>query len=77
MVAAAPAATAAVATERAGGRSAGVEGRHAAPRRVRSRAGVLLTTLATACGLWFGITAPDVSPVTPAGVPGVDQDGAP
>ena len=44
-----------------------MDGRHAQPQpaRSRSRVGPLLAALATACGLWFGITAPDVSPVTP------------
>ena len=43
---------------------------HAGQVPRRSRVGVLLFTLATACGLWFGVTAPDVSPVSP--VPVVD-----
>jgi hypothetical protein len=52
-----------------------MEGRHADPQRARSRTGVVLAALATACGLWFGITAPDVSPVAPDAVPGVQPDG--
>ena len=43
-----------------------MDGRHAHPQPARSRAGLLRATLSTACGLWFGITAPDVSPVTPS-----------
>jgi hypothetical protein len=43
--------------------------RHAGSRPARSRAGVVLAGLATACGLWFGITAPEVSPVAPGVVP--------
>lgn len=43
--------------------------RHAVPRPPRSRVGIVLATLATACGLWFGITAPDVSPVAPPAPP--------
>lgn len=39
--------------------------RHRAGTPARSRVGALLFSLATACGLWFGITAPEVSPVTP------------
>jgi hypothetical protein len=50
-------------------------GHNADPRPARSRTGLLLATLATACGVWFGITAPDVSPVAPDAVPGVQQDG--
>jgi hypothetical protein len=38
--------------------------RHASSPAPRGRATVVLVTLATACGLWFGITAPDVSPVS-------------
>ena len=52
-----------------------MEGRHAVPSAARSRGSLLLITLATACGLWFGITAPDVSPVTPAAAPGVTAPG--
>ena len=52
-----------------------MEGRHADRRPARARTGLLLATLATACGLWFGITAPDVSPVAPDAVPAVQQDG--
>ena len=52
-----------------------MEGRHAHPRPARSRTGLLLATLATACGLWFGITAPDVSPVATDAVPPVQQEG--
>lgn len=57
------------------GVSGGSAGRHARPGRARSRAGLVLSTLATACGLWFGITAPDVSPVAPDAVPAVQRDG--
>ena len=39
------------------------------PPPVRSRSSWLLFTLATVCGLWFGLTAPDVSPVTPGVLP--------
>ena len=56
-------------------RSTGMEGRHAERRPAPSRTGLLLATLATACGLWFGITAPDVSPVAPDAVPGAQLDG--
>jgi hypothetical protein len=38
--------------------------RHASRGAPRGRATVMLLTVATACGLWFGITAPDVSPVS-------------
>jgi len=31
----------------------------------------------TACGLWFGITAPDVSPVAPPVGPGVEAPAFP
>lgn len=49
-------------------------GRHARPGGTRSRAGLVLCALATACGLWFGITAPEVSPVAPDAVPAVQGD---
>ena len=48
--------------------------RHAVMRPPRSRVGALLFTLATVCGLWFGVTAPEVSPVSPP--PVVVVDGA-
>ena len=51
--------------------------RHAAPRPARARANVVLATLATACGLWFGITAPEVSPVAPGAVPTIAAAVAP
>jgi hypothetical protein len=57
-------------------------GRHAASGPVRRRAPLLLG-LTTAIGLWLGISAPEVSPVTPsapaATVPVADPgpDGAP
>ena len=54
-----------------------MEGRHAVPGSTRSRVSVLLITLATACGLWFGITAPDVSPVAPPVGPGVEAPAFP
>jgi hypothetical protein len=40
------------------------QGRHAASGRPRRRAPLLLG-LATAVGLWLGVSAPEVSPVTP------------
>ena len=49
-----------------------MEGRHASPPTARSRVNGLLMVLATVCGVWFGITAPDVSPVTPGAVPGLE-----
>jgi hypothetical protein len=49
--------------------------RHRAPRPASSRVGTLLFTLATACGVWFGLSAPDVSPVDPEAV--IDGGGAP
>ena len=42
-----------------------MSGRHAPPRTGRRRTVPLLMTAATLFGLWFGIRAPDVSPVTP------------
>lgn len=51
--------------------------RHRADAQGRSRVGALLFTLATACGLWFGATAPEVSPVTPPPVPDVAQGPVP
>jgi len=42
-----------------------VDARHAAAVPARSRVGGWLFIIATLCGLWFGLTAPDVSPVTP------------
>ena len=51
-----------------------MDGRHGHHQPARSRVGLLLAILATACGLWFGITAPDVSPVTP-GVGTVTEQG--
>jgi hypothetical protein len=54
-----------------------MDGRHAVPSAARSRIGMLLISLATACGLWFGITAPDVSPVAPAAVPGAVAPAVP
>ncbi|RBY74706.1 hypothetical protein DQ239_19120 [Blastococcus sp. TF02-09] len=44
--------------------------RHRGDTPTPSRVGTVLFALATACGLWFGITAPDVSPVAPPGSPG-------
>jgi hypothetical protein len=44
-------------------RSAG--GRHAVSERARRRRAPLLLTLATAVGIWLGVSAPEVSPVTP------------
>jgi len=42
--------------------------RHALSQAPGGQATAVLLTQATACGLWFGITAPDVSPVSaPAG----------
>jgi hypothetical protein len=52
-----------------------MNGRHIDRAPARSRTGRVLAMLATACGLWFGITAPDVSPVAPDAVPAVQQDG--
>ena len=43
--------------------------RDSPPPPARSRTGWLLFALATACGLWFGLSAPDVSPVTPGVLP--------
>ena len=54
-----------------------MEGRHSLRRPAPSRASGLLLTLATVCGLWFGISAPDVSPVTPGAVPGIEVVGPP
>ena len=55
--------------------------RHAVERPPRSRVGLLLLTLATACGLWFGVSAPEVSPVSPVpaieGTPGLGAGVAP
>jgi hypothetical protein len=49
--------------------------RHALSRAPGGRATAVLVTLATACGLWFGITAPDVSPVSaPAATPTTQVD---
>jgi hypothetical protein len=39
-------------------------GRHAASARPRSRRAPVLLTLATAVGLWLGVSAPEVSPVS-------------
>jgi hypothetical protein len=39
-----------------------MSGRHA--RSGSSRRATLLLTVATVLGLWFGISAPDISPVT-------------
>jgi hypothetical protein len=50
-----------------------MDGRHAHPQPTRSRVGLLLAALATACGLWFGITAPEVSPVTPGAGTVIEQ----
>jgi hypothetical protein len=35
-------------------------------RRARDRVGVWIAGLATVVGLWMGLVAPSVSPVTPA-----------
>ena len=51
--------------------------RHAVPRPARGRANAVLATLATTCGLWFGITAPEVSPVAPGAVPTIPAAVAP
>jgi hypothetical protein len=51
--------------------------RHRADTPARSRVGALLFTVATACGLWFGATAPEVSPVTPPPVPDIAQGPVP
>ena len=49
--------------------------RHALTRAPGGQATAVLVTLATACGLWFGITAPDVSPVSaPAATPATQVD---
>ena len=37
----------------------------------------LLLAAATALGLWFGVSAPDVSPVSPEGVAVVQDAGGP
>ena len=39
-------------------------GRHAASARPRRRRAPLLLSLATAVGVWLGISAPEVSPVS-------------
>ena len=53
--------------------------RHALSQAPGGQATAVLLTLATACGLWFGITAPDVSPVSApaATTTQVDQDPTP
>ena len=43
-----------------------MSGRHARPAAARRRSAPLLMTAATLLGLWFGIRAPEISPVTPA-----------
>jgi hypothetical protein len=47
--------------------------RHAASQVPRGRATAVLLTVATACGLWFGITAPDISPVSAPAAPASNQ----
>ena len=42
-----------------------MQGQHTATPAPQFRGGRLLFALATLCGIWFGITAPDVSPVAP------------
>jgi hypothetical protein len=51
-------------------------GRHAASRPVRGRRAPLLLSLATAVGIWLGVSAPEVSPVTPPAPPATTPAGA-
>jgi hypothetical protein len=48
--------------------------RHASSQVPRGRATAVLLVVATACGLWFGITAPDVSPVSAPTAPAAQVD---
>jgi hypothetical protein len=59
-------------------------GRHAASAGARRRRAPLLLTLATAVGVWLGVSAPEVSPVSaptpvvqvPQVQPAPEPDGA-
>lgn len=66
-----------VSAEAADPRSMSMSSRHLAPRPARSRVGSVLFALATACGLWFGATAPEVSPVAPVPAANVQQAPGP